>query len=271
MANSEHTLRERIQLLIDGRLDDTDRRALEQALANDPEGRQLLESMRWIKQSTRSALGEATDAAITGRIRAALDREDAGPAGAAAPSQTGGAGSRRWWLAAAAVLALVAVLAVFYTTRTGPRPTFPRAAAADLLAYEEDRLPLVMQTEDVQALEAFFVEQGIQFPTRVFDLVMMDFHLVGGVVHELRGNPAAAFVYRGPGGIYVLCQMYQGRIEDLPETDDIRENEGIKFYSYRVDGVAVTFWREGDVICVLASRADPEQVVALAFAKAVKI
>ena len=55
---------------------------------------------------------------------------------------------------------------------------------------------------------------------------------------------------------------------DLPETEDTREHGGIKFYSYRVDGVSVTFWREADVICVLASRADPEQVVALAFAKA---
>ena len=39
MANSKRTLQERIQLLIDGRLDDAERRDLEQELANDPAGR----------------------------------------------------------------------------------------------------------------------------------------------------------------------------------------------------------------------------------------
>ena len=62
--------------------------------------------------------------------------------------------------------------------------------------------------------------------------------------------------------------MYLGSLEELPPTDDVREHNGIRFHSYEVDGVAITFWREGDVICVLTSTAGLEQVVALAFAKA---
>lgn len=33
----------------------------------------------------------------------------------------------------------------------------------------------------------------------------------------------------------------------------------------------LVFWQEGDVICVLASDARPEDVIALAFAKAVRV
>ena len=143
--------------------------------------------------------------------------------------------------------------------------------AIDVHRFNEGDWSLEMETSDVSALEAFFVEQGIDFETRVFDLAMMNFQLVGGSKHRLAGGPSAAFVYSGPERLRILCQMFRGKIEDLPKTDDIREHDGIRFYSYQVNCVSMTFWREGNVICVLASMGSLEEVVALAFAKAVKV
>jgi hypothetical protein len=48
--------------------------------------------------------------------------------------------------------------------------------------------------------EAFFAPNGVAFPTRMFDLAMMGYHLVGGGTHALRGRPSALFVYRAAGG-----------------------------------------------------------------------
>jgi len=51
----------------------------------------------------------------------------------------------------------------------------------------------------------------------------------------------------------------------------VRRHGGISFFVYRRDARTLVFWPEGKVLCVLASEAPTEEVVALAFAKAVRI
>ena len=264
MADDKGTLEEQIQLLVDGRLDDGPRRALEDRIADDPEAKRQLEAMRWLKSTARRALRDSAPEPpghLLDRINDALDREDA--------QRTGKTAATLRWLAAAAVIVLAVALALVIGNRERPIE-IPLAVASAVHHYDEGQLVLDFRSSDGQEIEAFFVEQGIEFPTRVFDLAMMDFHLVGGSRHVLRRTPSAAFAYRGPDGVRILCQMYRGRIEDLPQTDDVRKHNGITFYSYKLNCVSMTFWREGDVICVLASMADLEQVVSLAFAKAMK-
>jgi hypothetical protein len=65
--------------------------------------------------------------------------------------------------------------------------------------------------------------------------------------------------------------MYRGRTAELPYTAERRVHDGIGFLVYRRDGVTLVFWQEGEVVCVLASDVAPEEVVALAFAKAMKV
>jgi hypothetical protein len=119
-------------------------------------------------------------------------------------------------------------------------------------------------------LEAYFRERGIPFRTRVFDLAMMGYSLVGGRAHELNGKPSALFVYRGPGGRILVCQMFPGQISELPRSSDIRRHGDFTFRVYRRDRQTLVFWQEGDVTCVLASEGDPEELIQLAFAKAMK-
>ncbi len=143
--------------------------------------------------------------------------------------------------------------------------------ARDYAQYSAGRLELSLRSSDGAAVESLFVRGGIAFRTRVFDLGMMEYRLVGGRVHRLRGRPSALSVYRGPGGSDLVCQMFPGRLAELPRTADVREHDGIAFQVYRVEGVTLVFWQEGAVVCVLASDADSEAVIQLAYAKAVKV
>ena len=62
--------------------------------------------------------------------------------------------------------------------------------------------------------------------------------------------------------------MYLGQVSELPKGAKFRENNGIKFYTYQARGVTAVFWQEGAVVCVLVSDIAPEEVVQLAFTKA---
>jgi anti-sigma factor RsiW len=132
-------------------------------------------------------------------------------------------------------------------------------------------LPLALRTSDGAAVEALFASAGLPFTTRVFDLGMMRYQLQGGLVHRLHGRPSALYVYRSLEGVAVVCQMFPGRLAELPRTADVREHDGIAFHVYRVEGVTLVFWQEGGVVCVLASDAESEAVIRLAYAKAVRV
>jgi hypothetical protein len=120
-------------------------------------------------------------------------------------------------------------------------------------------------------MEQFFTQEGIPFRTRVFDLGMMNYRLLGGRVHELVTRKSAFFVYSGKRNAILVCQMYLGRVTELPAGAVRRESKGIPFYTYRVKNLSVAFWQEGPVTCVLTSNIDPEELLQLAIAKAVKV
>ncbi|MEK7832354.1 MAG: hypothetical protein AAB401_14780, partial [Acidobacteriota bacterium] len=156
--------------------------------------------------------------------------------------------------------------------RSQKPPELQIEVAQDYRNYKAEKLPLMFQTEDVGKMERYFADNGIAFQTRVFDLAMMNYGLVGGRVHKLINRQSALFVYRGKEGQTLVCQMYPGLVTELPPLGAIlRENNGIQFYVYRVNELTVAFWQEGTVTCVLASDIAAEEVIQLAFAKAVKI
>jgi hypothetical protein len=172
---------------------------------------------------------------------------------------------------AGALLAAAAVVLLLLVSPTGTGDTLPDVVARDFTAYRAGTLPLTLRTSDVAAVERLFVAGGAPFAMRVFDLGMMQYQLVGGRVHRLRGRPSALFVYRGPGDRNLVCQMYEGQLADLPRSDDVREHNGITFQVYRAGTTTLVFWQEGAVVCVLASDADVEAVIQLAYAKAIKV
>ncbi len=168
-------------------------------------------------------------------------------------------------LAAAAMLLAAAIVTGVVLFR---QPSLPAAAAEDFRAYRAQTLALDVQTADVKGMEAYFATHGVSFATRVFDLGMMHYQLVGGRVHRLGGETSALFVYRGKDGQELVCQMFPGEVKNLPPGAERRENKGIEFFIYRHDDKTTVFWQEGAIVCVLASDIPSESVVALAYAKA---
>src|SRR5216684_2591560 len=199
------------------------------------------------------------------RVTAALDVAD----GRTRPAANW-TNQRRWWQwATAGALLAAGALALLLVSR--PRPDLVDAVTRDFALYSSGTLALDLRSSDGTAVESLYARGGIDFRTRVFDLGMMQYRLVGGRIHRLRSRPSALFAYRGPESRDLVCQMYEGRLAELPRSDDVREHNGITFQVYRVGRLTLVFWQEGTVVCVLASDAESETAVQLAYAKAVKV
>jgi hypothetical protein len=101
----------------------------------------------------------------------------------------------------------------------------------------------------------------------VIDLGMMGWSLQGGVQRPSGNGPVALSAYRSSSGADLICQMYRGRLADLPRGDAVRHENGFEFRVYTRDGVTLVFWREGDrSVCSPPSRLP--RMVAMAIAAA---
>ena len=249
---------DQIQEFLDGRLSGERRAALEEHLAACESCRREREAISAVRAAARRALGSGeVPPEVSEEIRRALDRET--------PGRTPVRSRARLALAAGLLAAALAVVLILLPRK----PNEPAAVETDFEAYRTGRLALALETADTRTMEAFFAANGISFRTRVFDLGMMKYRLAGGRVHRLAGRPSALFVYLGEEKA-LICEMYEGRLEELPPPGERREHNGFTFFVYRHRGMTAAFWQEGPVTCVLVSDIDSEEVIALAFAKAMK-
>ena len=171
---------------------------------------------------------------------------------------------KRLRLSAALVALGILALILFPKQRS-----LPEVVARDFRKYQNQKLTLEVNTPDVKQMEAFFAAHGLPFKPHVYDLSSKNYRLVGGRVQYLRGQPTEWVVYRGPNNQVLLCQMYVGTVSELPAGAMERENRGKKFHVYQVKGTTMVFWQDHKVICVLISDMPVENVVQLAFAKAI--
>ncbi len=247
-----------LQLLLDGRLDSEKRAAVEAHLANCAQCRRELDALRRVKTALRQDLPRhPVPPEVAARVSAALAAEAARRRFRRRPVVIGVA------VATAAALVLLLV-------RGGQRDLV-EAAAQDFAGYGAATLGLDLETTEPQALERYFTDARVPFPTRVFDFGMMGYRLAGGRVHRLAGRTSALFAYENAGGERILCQMYRGEVGELPAPAEEREHNGIRFLIYRAGGLTLVFWQEGSVVCVLVAEGDAEAAIQLAYAKAVKV
>jgi anti-sigma factor RsiW len=249
-----------LQDALDHRLDPARQAEVEAHVKSCSSCRRELMALRWTKAQAASLKRIDEPFAFGDRLRRALDEEDRRAAG--------GRGLRSLlpWLAAAAALAAAVWISNWFLARS-----VPRSVAEELRAYASGELSVESRATVPSELEAYFVQRGLPFPIRVFDLGMMNYGLEGGGLQEVDGREGALILYRGTDGRILLCRMYAGRVDDLPPPLERRSNQDIAFQVYRDGEVTLVFWQEGDVVCVLAGDADTETVVQLAFAKAVKV
>lgn len=254
-----------LQDALDHRLDSAARARLDEHLSSCAKCRRELAALQWTKDQARSARHSEEPVGLEARLRGALDEADRVAPGAASGSRTRLRRLVPWLAAAAAVVAAVWMVGRFRTS------SIPDSVSDGYRAYTSNALPVEIASSDPPELERYFVERGLPFTVRVFDLGMMGFRLEGARVDRVGGRVAALVAYRGADGRVLLCRMYQGSVADLPEPIDRRTNGGITFHLYRDGEVTLVFWQEGTVVCVLAAEGDPETVIQLAFAKAVKL
>ncbi len=263
--NDDHRFGEELQDLLDGRLADPARAEIAAHVARCPRCREELAVLERARAAARGLPPLAQPADLAVQIARALDAEDR----ASAPGRTRPRLPHRWPFVAAGLIAAAVLVALLLL----PSATvdLPAAVARDFAGYRDARLALELRTGDPTALERFFAERGIAFPTRVFDLAMMQYRLAGGRVHRVAGRPSALFAYTGPDAAPLICEMYGGTLAELPRAAQQRVRDGITFRIYRVGGMTLVFWQEGAVVCVLASQRNTDEVVQLAYAKAVRI
>jgi len=261
MSDDRH-FGEELQDLLDGRLAESARAEIAAHVARCPQcGHELAELERG-RAAARSLPALALPADLAGRIARALDGED----GASTRHAQRNISPRWRFIAAGLIAAAVLIALLLLPSATG---SLPSAVASDFAGYRDAPLALELRTGDPSTLERFFADRGI--PIHVFDLAMMQYRLMGGRVHGLRGRRSALFAYAGPNGVPVICEMYGGTLAELPDGAEERIHDGITFRIYHVRGVTLVFWQEGAIVCVLASEQNTDQVLQLAYAKALKI
>lgn len=257
-GHARHDLDELSEAL-DGRLPEARHREVMERLGACPDCQAAYEAMAWARTQARGQPEVAPPSGLEEGIRSTLESRTA-----RSPSvrRTLGLG-----LAAALVAGLAALLA---RLGSGPAP-LPAAAAGEFREHAAGRVALDLESGEASRLEAWFASASLGFSPRVLDLGMMGYVLRGGAVRELAGHRVAVSVYRETAtGRDVLCLMLRGGLAELPAPEATREHAGFRFQVYSGEGITLVFWPEGDVLCVLVGEGDPEALVQLAFAKAMK-
>jgi anti-sigma factor RsiW len=257
---------EALQELVDGRLTGDQRVTLEQHLATCERCSRLHQTLLSTGELLRaSRRDEPVPSALAAAVRSAVDGAAAsGPAtgGDRVTRERASRPTRRragWCLLAAAALVLAAGIGVWL--RRGD-------AVDDLIALHAGAEPEIVSPIPAE-LEAAFAAR-LPFRPRVLDLAMMELALRGGGVGRVAGEPAAWMVYDGPQ-VRLVCVMWRGRLEALPATAEQRRHDPFTFRIYRRAETTVVTWQEGELVCALVGKGDPEAVLALAMAKAMPV
>ena len=256
--NGEHFDLE-LQDLLDGRLNPEEQRRVETHVDDCAQCRSELDDLRRGRELARAVLPSVN--VPSDLLDELTHRFDA------AQRSTGGVivGRRRFLVIGAGAVAAGLATAVY--VRRGH--DWPAEAIDAYRDFQAGRRPLEATTSDPVALEEFF-RTRLAFHTRVFDLGMMNYRLIGGRTDRLSGRAAALYVYAGPENRRLLCEMFVGTMTDLIQPSERRDHNGISFVIVTRGAYTAAFWPEANVLCVVVSDMPAEETIALAFAKAVK-
>lgn len=249
-----------LQDLLDGRLGDADAARVEAHVRECARCREELDVLRRGRELARTGLpGAELPQGLLESVVARLD--------AAAPSHSRFNKQRRRLLTYTVGAAAAGLATAIYVRR---RRDIPADAVESYVAYRRGQKSMEVTSGDPIALEQFF-NARLPFRTRVFDLAMMRYVLVGGRIDRLGGHSTAMYAYAGPDDRHLLCQMYLGTLSELPQPDERRTQNGISFQIYTRGPHTAVFWSEAAVTCVVVSDMPAADTVALAFAKAMKV
>jgi anti-sigma factor RsiW len=124
-----------------------------------------------------------------------------------------------------------------------------------------------MRSTIPSAVSAFFLERGLPFRVEPGTLALPGYQLVGARVHAIGGRPSALAVSRDARNRIVVCQSFEGRVEELPRPDRIFVRGAVRVHLHPSRGANAVFWQDGTLIRSLASDLPAEELLRLAFAQ----
>lgn len=124
-----------------------------------------------------------------------------------------------------------------------------------------------MRSTSPSAVSEFFVERGVPFPVDPRSLALPGYRLVGARVHGIGGRSSALAVHRDARNKIIVCQRFEGRVEELARPDRIFVRGAGKVHLYRSRRGSAVFWQDGAVTRSLASDVPGEELVRLAFSR----
>ncbi|MGH7798219.1 MAG: anti-sigma factor family protein [Candidatus Binatia bacterium] len=168
-------------------------------------------------------------------------------------------------------LAVALLLLVIYPLmfRGGEQRNIALAALSTHAAIESGH-KTVTRVDDVGKLKAQLVQAvSGRFAPMGFDLSMMQLYPVAGFVEKIGGRDVLVTVYQGAGQ-NVTCFTFLGSESDAPADamvffDDVKK---ISFYSFSQGDFHAVMHREGELICVMASKMPAADLLALVRGKA---
>ena len=143
--------------------------------------------------------------------------------------------------------------------------SLPSAAVRDWSRIASGRLHLEMRTKIPAAVSGFFLERALPFRVEPGTLALPGYQLVGARVHSIGGRTSALAVHRDRRNRIVICQRFEGRVEELPRPDRVVVRGAGEVRLYRSRRGGAIFWQEGGVIRSLASDVSDRELERLAF------
>jgi len=267
MSIPANHLGERLQDLADNRLSGADLAQARSHLEDCARCRREFEALQHVRQMFAPRAGsDELPPALSTALYGLLDQEDRA---AASSQRSRGKGERAaWrWALAAGIAAIFATTVLWQNQKPVESDPWTTAVAQHFAAYRGAQLPLAMRSTDPARLEDFF-SRHLDFHPSVYDLGKMGYRIQGGEVVRVNGRASSLSAYAGPGDSRLLCEMFRGRMDELPPASRTASHDGKEFRVYRRGALTAVYWADGDIICVLVSDIDGETLLALAFAKA---
>lgn len=135
--------------------------------------------------------------------------------------------------------------------------------------FDRGRLTIRRVENPEEIVEELTRAVGGHFHPMGYDLTAMQMRPVAGLVHEIQGRKVLVAIYEGAGGT-LFCYTFFGSEKDAPANaakfiDSVKK---VNFYAFSRGEINAVLHREGDLVCILASKMPMNELLALAKSKA---
>ena len=145
----------------------------------------------------------------------------------------------------------------------GRTPGLASKLSQDYSAMMAGSLAPTVQDADAPTLAHALASEPPGVAPRVVSLEP-EFTLLGGRRHRFGGRTAAIWFYRSKAVDSVLAEAFEGRLVDLGQPDDTRQNDPVTLHVFRKTTQTIACWQEGPLVYALISTIPSETVITLA-------